>query len=220
MTPWYVRAAVPGRDVILRGGTAALAAASFAFAGCGGGERQDANEKDGTYKVDIVDTSFPPRQQLAQGTEMVIVVRNVDEHTIPDLSVTVEAEGEGTEAVAFGTLSDEPALASRSRPVWVVEHGPHSGDTAYTNTWAIGPLEPGRDAEFRWRVAAVEPGSYRLTYRLAGSLGGKSRVELEDGGAAAGSFDVVVNRKPRQARIAADGTIVRVPPRAERPEPR
>ncbi|WP_148260936.1 COG1361 family protein [Conexibacter woesei] len=203
---------MPGRDVILRGGTAALAAAALVVAGCGG-ERQDANEKDATYRVSVVGAEFPARQQLAEETEMRIVVKNVDDRTIPNLAATIEAAGEGTETVAFGMLTDQPGVSSRSRPVWVVDDGPLSGDTAYANTWALGPLEPGDEQTFSWRVAAVVPGRYDVTYRLAGGLGGEAKVEQADGKPAAGRFTVDISRKPRQARIAADGTIVREPAR-------
>lgn len=211
-TPWYVRAAVPGRDAILRGGTAALAAVALLVAGCGG-ERQDANDEDATFRVAVSGAEFPARQQLAEETEMRIVVKNVDDRTIPNLSATIEAAGEGTETVAFGMLTEQPGVSSRSRPVWVVEDGPLSGDTAYSNTWAIGPLEAGEEKTFSWRVAAVVPGTYDVTYRLAGSLTGGAKVELANGAPAAGRFSVDVSRKPRQARIAADGTIVREPAR-------
>ena len=40
-----------------------LTAAAFA-AGCGGGERQDANEPSGTFKVDVVKASFTKKQRL------------------------------------------------------------------------------------------------------------------------------------------------------------
>lgn len=195
----------------MRSGAAALAVASLAMAGCGsGGERQDAGEKEATYAISVADAAFPARQSLAEETEMRITVVNEDDRTIPNLAATIEAAGGGTEVEAFGSLSDQPGLASRSRPVWVVDAGPRSGDTAYANTWAIGPLAPGAEKTFTWRVAAVRPGSYRLTYRLSGSLGGKARLEQE-GEAAAGSFTVAVTGKPRQARITEDGRIVRVP---------
>jgi hypothetical protein len=184
----------------------------LAFAGCGGGgEPQDAGEQDETFVVDVTDAAFPARQSLAEETALTITVVNNDDRTIPNLAATIEADGEGTEVEAFGTLNDEPGLASRSRPVWVVDEGPRSGDTAYANTWAIGPLAPGRTATFRWRVAAVVPGRHRVSYRLAGSLSGKAKVELEDGDAAADVFTVDISRKPRQAKIDEDGRIVRVP---------
>ncbi len=191
---------------------AATAAALTLAQGCGGGQRQDAGEQDARYPVEVASASFPRHQGLAEHSEMRIVVRNVGDHTIPNLAATIEAAGgSGTETEAFGYLSTDADLASRSRPVWVVDEGPRNGDTAYANTWAIGALRPHRAKAFVWRVSATRAGRYRLTYRLAGSLTGRSQLRLADGGVPAGSFAVEVTRKPREIRVTPDGRIVRLP---------
>ena len=203
-----------GYGAILRGrATAAVGAVALMLvAGCGGsGERQDANDSPETYSVEVTREEFPARQALAQETEMRIDVRNVDDRTIPNIAATIEMDGTGTEAAAFGTLSEDPGLSSRSRPVWVVDEGPLSGDTAYPNTWALGPLEPGRTARFVWRVTPVEPGRYVLDYRLAGSLTGGARLETADGTQPSGRFVVRIADGPRRVRVTDDGQIVREP---------
>ena len=97
---WYVRLALEARRI----GTVALAGLVF-LAGCGGGERQDANEPDGNYKVEVTRLSFPKQQRLAQVSELVVGVRNAGEETIPNVAVTVHgfnydaASGEGARAV-------------------------------------------------------------------------------------------------------------------------
>lgn len=210
MFAWYVRAAVAGREAILRGATAALAAAALTFAGCGGGERQDEDDVAGTFKVDVT-ADFPARQNLADETEMTITVKNLSGRRIPNLAATIESQGDGSRAAAFGTLDSTPGLSSSSRPVWIVDDGPYNGATAYTDTWALGPVPAGAERDFVWRVTATKPGRYRLTYRLAGSLGRKAHVVEGDGEPADGSFDVVIGSRPAQARVAADGDVVRVP---------
>lgn len=203
---------MPTREAILRRATATAAAVALTLAaGCGGDERQDAGEDDATYPVTLVSASFPARQQLAQRSELAIAVRNVGDRTIPDLAVTLEAVGGGTEVEAFGRLAEEAGLSSRSRPVWVLDEGPQSGDTAYANTWTLGPLRPDRTKTFRWRVAAVRAGRYALTYRLAGSLTGGSQLRLENGRIPRGRFDVVVSGKPAQVRVTPDGRILSQP---------
>jgi hypothetical protein len=209
----YVRAAVPGRDAILRGGTAAGTAATLAFAlfaaGCGGGDaRQDADDTDGSYRV-AVTPSFPARQQLADESELRLVVVNKSGKTIPNLAATIEMAGEGDQAQAFSRLDQATGLASRSRPVWIVDAGP--GATAYADTWAYGPVGPGRTATLSWRVSAISSGNWRIRWRLTGSLGGRAKVVESNGDRAEGTFDVEIGRTPAQARVGADGEVIRVP---------
>src|ERR671918_1659569 len=64
------------------------AAAAVALAGCGGGERQDENEPEGTYRVDVTQATFPGDQKLAKSSTMKIVVKNVDDKTVPNIAVT------------------------------------------------------------------------------------------------------------------------------------
>jgi hypothetical protein len=188
-----------------------VAAALTFAAGCGGGTRQDAGESEAIYSVAVPRATFPVRQDLAEHSEMRIVVRNLSSHTIPNIAATIQAAGGGTETDAFGYLTDAAGVQSRSRPVWVLDAGPRNGDTAAPNTWALGPLRPHRAKTFVWRVSAVRAGRYTLTYRLAGSLTGRSQLRLGDGSAPRGSFTVRVSRAPGQTRVTPGGKIVRVP---------
>ena len=192
--------------------TAAAAAATLALAsGCGGGTRQDHGEAEATFPVAVPSATFPARQSLAQHTEMRIVVRNLGNRTIPNVAATIQAAGGGTETEAFGQLTDASGVASRSRPAWVVDDGPVDGDTAAPNTWALGPLRPHATKTFVWRVSAVRAGDYTLTYRLAGSLTGRSQLRRGDGSVPRGSFKVHVTAKPAQVKVTPAGKIVDVP---------
>jgi hypothetical protein len=189
--------------------TAAALALGLIAAGCGSGPRQDASEPKGTYKLEVADAKFPASQAIAQSTTMSIRVRNADSKAAPNVAVTVETTpktpGQGTSA--FGQRSDDSRLSDADRPVWVVDQGPIGGDSAATNTWALGSLKAGETKEFRWKVTAVEPGSYTVRYRIAPGLQGRAR--LAGGGRTNGSFRVRIDDKPVPARVDDDGNVVR-----------
>ena len=56
---------------------------------CGGGERQDEDEAEGEFPVEITAAEFPAKQSLAQATELVLSVENTGDETIPNLAVTI-----------------------------------------------------------------------------------------------------------------------------------
>jgi hypothetical protein len=204
----------------LRGRFAFLvsAAAIAAFAGCGGDdERQDANEPEGDYKVEVVEASFPSDQKLAKRSELVIVVRNADTKQIPNIAVTMKG---------LDFRKDDPDLADQRRPQFVV-NGKFKNfgniedaqaltpggveNPTYVNTWSLGPLEPGESKRFRWDVTAVHAGPYELSYTVAAGLDGKAKAVDDTGEAPQGIFTGTVSDEAPQTRIAADGkTIVDV----------
>src|SRR5690606_24953438 len=55
------------------------------LAACGGGERQDANEPEGEFRVEVVDASFPARQRIAQEVELKVRVRNADQRELDNV---------------------------------------------------------------------------------------------------------------------------------------
>ena len=154
---------------------AACTALALGLAACGGEERQDENEPEGEFRVDVVDASFPIEQKLAKRSELSITVRNAGEETVPNIAVTVDG---------FDTKLENPDLADPSRPVFVIngqpkeigdfaeskDLAPEGGDTAYVNTWALGPLEAGDEKTFTWSVTAVRAG------RLQDQVQGRRRA--------------------------------------------
>lgn len=58
-------------------------------ASCGGGERQDASEPEGTYPVQVVSADFASKQQLAQNTNLTLAVANTGDKEIPNLAITI-----------------------------------------------------------------------------------------------------------------------------------
>ncbi len=181
---------------------------------CGGGERQDENEPEGDYSVRVVNARFPADQKLAKRSNLVIRVRNAEtDKTIPNIAVTLKG---------LDVKLDNPALADPKRPVFVIngvpkdigtfpeskEAAPKGGETAYVDTWALGPLKPGRQKVFRWNVTAVRPGPYRITYRVAAGLDGKAKAVSGGGRAPAGLFIGTVEDKAPDTRVADDGKTV------------
>ena len=196
--------AVTGRRL-----TALLAAAIVVTSGCGGGERQDADEPEGTFRLEVVDAAFPARQSIAEPVTMRIRVRNEDSEAAPNVAVTVETEAAGPDSgpVAFAQGQSDPRLADPNRPVWVIDEEPAGGASAYANTWTLGRLGAGETKTFEWRLTAAEPGRYSLSYKVAPGLDGKAK--LADGSKAGGTFDVTVSDEPVPARVNDDGEVVR-----------
>ena len=126
-----------------------VALSAVGISACGGGERQDADEPEGDFPVQIVSADFPSRQQLAQNTNLTLSVANTGDKTIPDLAITIfttsnaSTGGSGSTDTSTGTTgtstapagglpeaqgsfsvrSEQEGLAIPFRPVWIVEEG-------------------------------------------------------------------------------------------------
>jgi hypothetical protein len=184
------------------------ALAGVLAAGCGGSRHQNASEPKGRYTVKVTHASFPLDQAVAQSAQMVLDVRNTGRRTLPDVTVAV---------TSFDYLSDYPNLASRRRPIWVVDQGPGrvanppvetvevdppgSGITANYNVWTLGPLAPGATRSFVWSVSPVKPGTHRISYRVYAGLNGNAQAALANGSPPAGSFDVNVADRPPPTHV-------------------
>ena len=168
------------------------AAAAALLAGCGGGERRDADVPGGTYTVDVARASFAPEQHLAQRAALVISVRNAGEQAIPNLTLTVRG---------FSDRSSAPREADLGRDLWIVERGPAGAMTAFEDTWTAGRLAPGDTATLRWQVTPVVAGRHELTYEIAPAIAGSGRIERSRGGDARGSISVRVTDEPPRARV-------------------
>jgi hypothetical protein len=201
---------------------------ALVIAACGGGgSDQAAKEPRGRFSVDVSTANFPAAQRLAQHAHLVIVVRNTGRKPIPDVAVTLcnvtctypAPKGEGTSAAAFGSSSGEPYLANSSRPIWIVDRPPGQcayscqnggqggGVTAYSNTWALGRLAPGRTARFDWAVTAVKAGHHVVAWQVAAGLNGKARAVGGDGSSPHGTFAVTVDTAPAQTYVGNNGQI-------------
>jgi hypothetical protein len=186
----------------------ALVCAALGAAGCGGG-RQDSDEPKGEYTLSVEKASFPARQTMAQTSTMRLTVRNTDDRELPNLAVTVETEpgAKGQAPTAFGQAGTDTRLADPNRPVWIIDREPENGQSAYTNTWAMGPMSPGETKDVIWRLTAVRPGTYTVNYRIAPGLNGKAVAA--NGQKVNGSFDVTISDQPVPAHVNDKGQVVR-----------
>jgi hypothetical protein len=138
----------------------ALAGAlSLLAVGCGGGSRQDEDEPEGNFPVEVVETSFPEEQKLAKDSKMTIVVRNAGDEEIPVISITVECPGQekaneddtsrsggsggspsgsGSQGGGFNYRTTFPGVADPSRPQFVVNTIP----TRTPRNFDRGRLDP------------------------------------------------------------------------------
>jgi hypothetical protein len=184
-----------------------------AVIGCGGGARQDANEPDANFPVEVVSATFPAKQQLAQTSRLVITVENTGKEAVPNLAVTVNG---------LDYRATQPGLSDPERPRFAIngvpreiggfpeakDAAPLGCDTAYVNTWACGPLKPGKQTKLVWEVTPVKAGAYEISWRVAAGLNGKAKAVAAGGGAPTGKFSGTVSRAAPQVRIAADGKTV------------
>ena len=186
----------------------------LAVAGCGGGERQDENEAEGSFPVEVVEAKFPEEQKLAKSSDLVVTVRNAGSKTIPNIGMTVNG---------FDEDKQDPDLADASRPVFAIngvqleiagfpeakEAAPRGCDTAYVNTWSCGPLKPNQERTFRWSVTAVRAGDFDIQWRVAAGLDGKAKAVAPGGGPAPrGSFSGTISDEAPEVRVADDGETI------------
>ena len=197
MIPRRARGAL-SRAPMLVAPTLALACVS----GCGGSAQAPA-EPSANFTMTIVGASFPALQTIARPARMELTVRNSSLRTMPNVAVTVDS---------FNYASNYPELAAASRPVWAIEQGPGpraeppvqsqevskpgGGQTAYVNTWALGPLAPKTTRTFTWLVMPVKPGLHTVHFTIAAGLGGKAKARLASGGPVQGRFLVHISAAP------------------------
>lgn len=134
-------------------------ATSLVAVGCGSGTRQDEDEPDGEFPVEVVSAEFPEEQKLAKDSKMEIVVRNAGSKEIPVISVTVECPGQkrqepdesdrsggsggspsgsGSQGGGFNYRTTFPGVADPSRPQFVVNTIP----TRTPRNYDRGRLDP------------------------------------------------------------------------------
>ena len=205
-------------------GLAVAAALLSGLSACGDdAPRQDADEPEAEFPVEVVSAKFPAEQRLAEATELALEVENPGSEAIPNLAVTVQT-GTGEAAGPFSVRSEQPGLSSPSRPAWILENGfpkavrpgeqdvdalPGGGSGAgRTRTFAFGALEPGERTELVWRVTPVEAGEYTVAYEVAAGLGGKATAVSEGGGPVDGEFEVTISDEVPRIEVDGSGNVV------------
>lgn len=202
--------------MLAAGLTAALA---LSVAACGGESSSDANEPEGTYRVQVTEAGFPTEQQLGQTYLMDLGIRNTGKKTIPALAVSVSIkgkEGQGS-TLPFGIRDPQPDLAQPDRPVWVLAAGypkqkgstePGGAETSNPKTFDFGPLKAGASADLIWKVSAVRAGPYTLLYSIDAGLSGAAKAETGGGVTPGGSFAVNITAAHHDAEVTGSGEVV------------
>jgi hypothetical protein len=142
---------------------------------------------------------FPSDQRLATPSQLAITVRNQDTKMVPNIAVTVRS---------FDRRIQDPNLADPRRPIFVVNQPPVGSQTAYVDTYALGPLKPGETKTFTWQVTAVAQGPYQLSYQVLASLDGNAKAVGPDGRPPSGAFSGNVSDVPASAVIAPDNSSI------------
>ena len=104
--------ALSGLALAACGGTRQIAHSIRCFHGR---TRQDANEPQGKFPVQITKSEFPNRQRLAETSSLELGVKNTGDKTIPDLSITISTDPNANES--FSVRSQQAGLADHSDDV-------------------------------------------------------------------------------------------------------
>lgn len=195
-----------------------MALALFATA-CGGGSSSDANEAEGTYRVQVTDASFPTEQKLGGTYLLKLGVRNESKKTIPALTVNVSIKGKQgqTSTLPFAIHDPQPELAQPDRPVWVLaahypkfagNPAPGGAESSNQKTFDFGPLKAGKSANVVWKLSAVKTGKHTLLYAIDAGLSGKAKAETGGGVAPGGSFAVDISSAEYGTEVTGNGEVV------------
>ena len=187
---------------MLAGACAALAASAC------GAARQDAAEVNGTFAIEVVKASFPARQSIARPATLELQLRNAGTRIAPRVAVSVDS---------FYYTENYPRLAASQRPVWVIEQGPGppvrtpvesqavtppgGAQTAYVNTWTLGPLAAGATQTLRWQVTPVKAGAHTVHFTVAAGLAGKAKARLASGAPVQGQLTADVAPLPPSRHV-------------------
>ena len=173
------------------------------IAACGGGERQDADEPEGTFKVEVVGATFPQRQHIAQSVQLRLRVHNADRKTLRNVAVTVETKANGVNApAAFGQRSLGPGARGLRAPDLDPRRRP-GGRRRRHRQHLVG----GHAARRRDRAADLEARRDQgraLLDRLP-RLARADRQAQAARGRTSGTFEVTIDDEPVPARVGGTG---------------
>jgi hypothetical protein len=195
---------------VLAGGCAALLTSGCGSTSSDSGNSTKQVDEAGahTYKIEVLDITFKPEQQVGQPATMRVEVLNADTQAIPNIAVTLDS---------FYFTEEHPKLAPGKRPVWIVEQGPGKpprapveskavtppggGQTNYVNTWALGALAPRHKQLFEWKVIPLKAGVQHVSLEISAAPGGAASATLPNGGALRARFRSEIAPAPRTKRV-------------------
>jgi hypothetical protein len=158
--------------------------------------------------MEVVSAGFPARQSIARPASFALQLRNTGSGAVPNVAVTLDS---------FDYVEHYPELSAGKRPIWVIEKGPGptarppvqtqevsqpgGGETAYVNTWALGPLAANGTQTFVWKVVPVKAGTYTVHYRVAAGIAGKGTAQLAGGGPVEGQLTASIAGIPPKTYV-------------------
>jgi hypothetical protein len=171
---------------------AIVVALAIPLAGCGGGERQDANAPSGKWSVLVEEWKFPKRQFLGTPTDFVLRVRNTDTRAIPQLVVTING---------LRTTVKQEGAASLVRPIWLTQDVDYADVTPYNSSLAssfnVGPLAAGAVKTYKVALTPLRRGEHEVGYSLAAGLFGKATIVDDNDAPVKGSRSVAIDPTPQ-----------------------
>jgi hypothetical protein len=178
----------PARALVV----ALLVAIAIPLAGCGSGERQDANAPNGSWSVVVEEWKFPKRQFLGTPTDFVLKIRNTDTTAIPQLIVTVEG---------LRMRVKQVGAASEIRPIWLTSEVNYAQTTPYNSALAssfnLGTLPAGAVKTYTLDLTPLRRGTHEVGYKLAGDLFGKAEIFDGNDQPAADTRTVAIDPTPQ-----------------------
>lgn len=196
------------------------ACSGLLFSGCGGSSEQTHGEVKRSYRMRISAAAFPATQSISKPAELRVKVLNEEDRAVPNVAITVDS---------FSYVEKYPELAANKRPIWVVEQGPGAvpalpvqsqavsppggGQTAYINTWALGPLKSKAVQTFTWKVVPVKAGAHSVHLTVSAGLAGNAKATLAGrspiGGVVTRSFTAQIAPAPPSRHVdPATGRVV------------
>jgi hypothetical protein len=138
---------------------------------CGGGERQDEDEPEGEFPVEVTAAEFAPKQDLAETNDLTLSVENTGDETVPNLAITMFtiAEADDAEEIdpgeAGASIDDEnvdPEELAEQVEEELQEELEQAGEDEETTEEDIGTVTVEDDehsvAEGPFSVRSAQPG--------------------------------------------------------------
>ena len=191
----FARGGEPGDP---RGGRVPSRRSRALVAGCGGGERQDADEPSGTYKVDVVERVVPDQASARASPRRCAIARAQRRHAGRSPTSRGHRRRRSTAAASDRRQPASPTPTARvdRRPG---PRGRRHRLREHLGARAACPPAATRTssgASRRWRPAA------HLRYRVAAGPGRQGQAQLAGGGVPAGHVHASASpSKPAQATV-------------------
>lgn len=169
--------AFPARRALKVGLVTLVAGAGLlGAAGCGSVSEAEKEPAAKATQLAVKPAKFSSNAQLpGDRSTLSLTVTNTGSNKVDDLIVTLQGMRPDQLPVRGVDNPNEIPQGTNvptriKRKAWFVDDGPGRTPLAGGETWNGGSLEPGETKTLRWKLAAITPGTYTLTYWVAGGL--------------------------------------------------